>query len=318
MISIDDVATLITQPSVIVVLLLVVLYLTPAIVACVCVVSVLLFRILWNLNGIYKRHGVWEPLGKDDVALITGGANGLGLELSLQLAQRGVKVIVIDKAAEVPNTLEGHIVYERCDLSNSESLLSLIKKVIATHGYPTVLVNNAAVRDGGSLQELTSSQAENIVSVNTLAPLLLMRECLKTSRRIYTINVASVLGFVSPANLSMYSSTKAALISLHDSISHEYSSDVSKRFLLVAPGQLNTAMFQNVTPPRQWLAPVLDARALATTIVQKCNQGERGTVHGPVYTYFIPILRLLPYSLAELCRWFSEMDTSVKKGESDA
>ena len=122
--------------------------------------------------------------------------------------------------------------------------------------------------------------------------------------------------FRSPSNLSLYSATKASIISLHDTLTHEYASSSKIRFLLVTPGQLNTRMFKDVKPPKAFFAPVLDSTELARQIIERVELGERGVLNGPLYTYFIPLLRMLPFSLVELARWFSEMDTSVSAGHN--
>lgn len=229
------------------------------------------------------------------------------------LLVRNVKVIVLDKNTILDDFVREEVVHEHCDLSDETKLRECISRVYDQHGYPTILINNAAMRHNESLQHISYKKINQLITVNTLAPLTLMKETLKTTNnRLYVINVSSILGMVSPANLSIYSATKAALISLHDSVSHEHAGDGSKRFLLVTPGQLNTDMFADVTPPKQFIAPVLDARSLAQTIIHKCDLGERGVVNGPLYTYLIPLLRLMPHSVGEFCRWLSEMDTSVK------
>jgi short-subunit dehydrogenase len=284
-------------------------------VARVMVISSAVIFTCWLINRSYKRRGSWELLSSKDVALVTGGANGLGLDMVRLLLSRGMKVVVVDRETIQDKTLAQRVIYEQCDLRDGKAVLVMLNKVKAKHGYPTVLINNAAMRHSEPLKSLSYSRIHDIGKANVLAPLILMKETLKSKKRLYTVNIASILGIVSPANLSIYSATKASLISLHDSISHEHSCDMSKRFLLVTPGQLNTRMFRDVEPPKQWLAPILESHTLAQMIFEKCDAGERGVLHGPLYTYLIPMMTLLPYSVAEFCRWFSEMDVSVKKDE---
>lgn len=266
----------------------------------------------WYANSLYKRRGAWPRLSSKDTVLITGGADGLGLELVKEFLVRGLKVIVVDKDEISDVSIREKVLYEQCDLAEESDVLSLVRNVEIKHGLPTILINNAGMRNTETLEEITYSTIHAIIQVNTMAPLILMKEMLSRTRRLYVVNVASVLGLASPAKLTIYSATKAALISLHDSVSHE-NSDLNKRFLLVAPGQLNTRMFNDIQPPKQWLAPVVDAQTLARRIVRCCEIGERGTLHGPLYTYFIPVMRMLPYGWAELSRKFSNMDTAVNK-----
>lgn len=270
---------------------------------------------IYLLNKKYKTRGVWEGIGEKDIAVITGGSNGLGLELVKLLTQRHVRCVVVDREDISDKDVSRDVVFHKCDLSDAKLVLNTINQIKSQMGQPTILINNAAMRHFETLQELTYDQIKTVMTVNTLTPVMFMKELLTSPSRLYTVNISSILGLASPANLTLYSATKASLISLHDSVSHEMSHDNSKRFLLVTPGQLDTRMFKDVKPPKQFLAPVVNAKTLAEQIVRCIEQGERGTLHGPMYTYFMPILKLLPYSVCEFCRWFSEMDNSVSQGK---
>lgn len=263
-----------------------------------------------------RRGGPWGSLGAEDVAVITGGSNGLGLNIARLLIQHGVQVIILDiepiQREDVASSLL--TTYYYCDLRDDSQVAAAIRDILKNHDPVTLLVNNAGIRHSERFTDLSVSKEDSIWAINTRSPLLLLRAFLpresRGAKRLYVVTVSSILGLVSPARLSLYSASKAALISLHDSLSHE-NSDSQVRFLLVTPGQLNTRLFSDVRPPKQRIAPIVSSAALAAQIVARANAGERGTLHGPAYTYFIPLLRLLPYSLNEFARWFSEMDTSV-------
>ncbi len=263
-------------------------------------------------NTLYKQRGHWDNLGPDDIALITGGSNGLGLEISKLLVERHVNVVVLDK--EEPNeSIKDNLRFIRCDLNDEKQLIKSINEIKSTIGLPTILINNAAIRHSETLLDLSYTKIKDLFQVNAMAQVILLKEIIKDIKdsRLYVVTMASILGLVSPSHLSIYSATKAAIISLHDSLSHEIQND-QIRFLLATPGQLDTRLFSDVKPPRQFFAPVIHAQDLAVQIVEKIEFGERGTLHGPLYTYFIPILRMLPYSFSEFARFFSQMDTSVK------
>lgn len=273
----------------------------------------LIFLLIRYLNIAYKRRGPWEKFGSDDIALITGGSNGLGLEISKLLIEKGVTVISLDIVEPVEKLESDKFRFFHCELANEEQLLATITKIKADIGIPTILINNAAIRHSESLIQLSYSKIQDVFQINTMSQVVLLKEILKDitgSHRLYVVTMASILGLVSPSHLSVYSASKAAIISLHDSLSHEIQNS-RIRFLLVTPGQLDTRLFKDVKPPRQFLAPVIHAKDLAIQIVEKIDLGERGTLHGPLYTYFIPILRMLPYAFNEFARAFSQMDTSV-------
>lgn len=266
------------------------------------------------MNTLYKQRGQWNQLGEGDIALITGGSNGLGLELSKLLAAKQVKVIILDKVEPNDRSIAQKVKFLRCDLNDEADLIRSINEIKSTIGVPTILINNAAIRHHETLLNLSYTKVKDIFQVNTMAQVTLLKEIMTEVKdsRLYVVTIASILGLVSPSHLSIYSATKAAIISLHDSLSHE-NQNQNIRFLLVTPGQLDTKLFSDVKPPKQFFAPVIHAQDLAEQIVSKIQLGERGTLHGPLYTYFIPILRMLPYSVSEFSRSFSQMDTSIKK-----
>jgi len=286
----------------------------PTIFSQVLISLVVICGLIRRLNTLYKQRGYWDEVGEKDLALITGGSNGLGLEISKLLSQKQVRVIILDKEPPGESCFHNDKVhFIECDLNNESQLLRQINKIKTTIGIPTILINNAAIRHNESLLDLEYTKIKEILQINTLSQVILLKEIIKDVKptsRLYIVTIASILGLVSPSHLSIYSATKAAIISLHDSVSHEIQK-ANIRFLLVTPGQLNTRLFSDVKPPRQFFAPVINAKDLASQIVGKFELGERGTLHGPLYTYFIPLLRMLPYSFNEFARSFSQMDTSV-------
>jgi short-subunit dehydrogenase len=269
-------------------------------------------------NRRYKRRGAWDQLSSRDLALITGGSNGLGLAIMKQLIQRGVKVINIDIEPMPQQLSDVGVISFQCDLSEEKEVLDVLDTIKSNYGTPTVIINNAAIRHCERFENIAIGKIQKIMQVNTLTPILIIKHFLRDKpKRLYVANISSILGLVSPSNLSIYSLTKSSIISLHDTLTHEYLSNGNIRFLLVTPGQLNTRMFQNVKPPKAFFAPVLDTAQLSEEIVHKIQQGERGVLNGPFYTHFIPLLRMLPFSVIEFARWFSEMDVSVTEDGLD-
>ncbi|KAH3675165.1 hypothetical protein WICMUC_002821 [Wickerhamomyces mucosus] len=247
---------------------------------------------------------------KNDIVLITGGSKGLGKNLIDLFLKKQIKVINIDK--EPLDNEDSKIYHYQCDLNDQNQLKSIIDIIKEKHGYPSIIINNAAIRHSNNLLELSSTEISSLLTINLISPISIYKSFIQfNSKRQYIITIASVLGFISPANLSIYSSTKAALISLHDSLTHELSSNGQIRTLLVVSGQLNTSLFKDINPPKQFIAPVIDSKKLADLIVEKIENGERGILYLPLFTLIVPLLKSLPNFLTEFIRWFSEMDTSV-------
>lgn len=276
--------------------------------------AIICFYSISALNRRHKRSGPnWDKLGSEDVALVTGGSNGLGLELVKILLRLDVKVINLDKI-EPPSRHE-NLSFYKCDLGNLTALTNVIAQIKKSGRLPTILINNAAIRHTKPFLHLSMEEIQTTDNVNLQSSLLLLRSFLKEeSRRFYVINIASVLGLLNPVNLSMYSLTKAALISIHESLTYELRhKNPNIRFLLVLPGQLNTRLFQDVKPPKQFFAPVVKSEQLALKIIEKIQLGERGELYIPFFARYVPLMKMFPSCLRDLLRWLTDLDTSVRE-----
>ncbi|KAL4400227.1 oxidoreductase [Malassezia pachydermatis] len=100
--------------------------------------------------------------------LISGGARGLGAMLAIRLAERGAKVITLDvgkTTVKHPNLSAYH-----CDISKQINVASVARNIIYRHGSPTMLINNAGIRHGFPLLDLTTSAISKYVAIRTYHP----------------------------------------------------------------------------------------------------------------------------------------------------
>lgn len=264
----------------------------------------------------------WKSIGDNDIVLLTGGSNGLGLEISKLLQSRAKRVIVIDVE---PSPYESNVEFHKCDLNNEEATLALVEKIVSDlekeNQHISVLINNAGIRHSKSLVNLLYEEIHSVFNVNVMAPIILLKSVIGNHVRnvllrdrqakLLVVTVSSILGLVGPKNLSVYSASKAAMIQIHESLTQEVRHYPTIRLLLVTPGQLTTRMFADVPATKQFLAPLVDARNLASEIVKKIDRGERGTLCKPLYTNFIPMMKVMPTALQDWCRKFSDMDNKV-------
>jgi hypothetical protein len=101
------------------------------------------------------------------------------------------------------------------------------------------------------------------------------------------------------------------LLGLYETLRVELEQYPGIQTLLVLPGQMRTPMFQDIYPPRQFLAPVVEPRDLATEIVDKIAHGKSGEIRRPIYVHGMPYLRILPWPIQRALRWISNLDGSV-------
>jgi NAD(P)-dependent dehydrogenase (short-subunit alcohol dehydrogenase family) len=159
-------------------------------------------------------------LDADTVALVTGGANGIGNEVVRALLQQGCKCAVadLDEAAllafstELSPVFGSRLTTHRCDVSLLAECEQLVREVLAAHGGRlTLLVNNAGIVAANSLGAIRMEDFRAVIDVNLWAPIVLTKLCLpalaaeppsRWRRSAYVVNVSSLEGVVAiPGNL---------------------------------------------------------------------------------------------------------------------
>jgi NAD(P)-dependent dehydrogenase (short-subunit alcohol dehydrogenase family) len=270
-----------------------------------------------------------------DIALITGGSRGLGLEIAKELIlQKKIgKVIILDIISPEFQFIDkdlSKIEYHKCDVGNRRELQFVIEKVIENLNNQkkniSICINNAGIRHNESLLSLSQEKIDSIFNVNTMSHILVLKAILKnhveeviprelTNNNLFIVSVSSILGTLAPKNLSIYSASKAAIIQIHEALTQEVSHLPMIRLLLVTTGQLTTSMFGDVIPPMKFLAPVVNHIDLAKDVVCKIEKGEKGVLCAPLYANFLPIVKCLPIFMQDYCRWFSGIDTQIKENQ---
>lgn len=287
------------------------------------------------------RQIVWN----DELVVITGGASGLGRTLMqmLLVKHRGVKVAIIDvtEADEAARAwmktggeFEGRLWWGCIDVRNSAAMKIIAGRIKEDLGTPTILINNAAMAVNGLAlvasdyeAALTSQQAERTLLVNTMgafnalsAFLGYLSRSAEKGKGATIVTISSLLAHLSPARLADYAASKAALSSLHRTLTHEISVNpdraVREKFktILVEPGQLHTQLFADITEV-PWYAnffgPILEVNDVAKAILATLEAGESGVIRIPFYSKCMPFYAAMPGSMQVLMRWFSGIDRAI-------
>ncbi|KAI0005082.1 retinal short-chain dehydrogenase/reductase [Russula compacta] len=298
---------------------------TPILISSLYWVLVSSFWLLKWYSRLYRNQGslLFGPGAVDwgeQIVLITGGASGIGELLANTLAVRNVTVVVLDIKPIV--TENYNITYYKCDVTKLEEIEAVAKKVIEEIGHPTVLVNNAGVAQGKLILELSPEDIRQTFDVNILAHFWTLKAFLpemirKKSGHIFT--VASVSGLVGIAQMTDYNASKAATISLHESLRYE----LDKRYhapqirtSLIVPGHILTPLFSTIRLPDSWFFrfcfPSLEPIAVVKKIIAALDGQHSQTVYLPFYANFTPILRLLPSFLRDFAQWFTNADYAME------
>jgi NAD(P)-dependent dehydrogenase (short-subunit alcohol dehydrogenase family) len=197
---------------------------------------------------------------KGRVAVVTGGAQGIGLAISQRLLASGARVVIWDIDAErlqqacaalVPAGADASVVRgEVVELTDDAAVAAATAKAVADMGRIDILVNNAGITGGNATTwALDPAVWRRVIEVNLVAPYLTCRHVVQVMMSAgygRIINIASVAGKEGNPNASHYSASKAGLIALTKSLAKE----VATKGVLVnaiTPAVAKTAMFEQMT-----------------------------------------------------------------------
>ena len=155
------------------------------------------------------------------VALITGGASGIGRACAERLAEEGAIAIVTDiqdaLGAEVVTGIRaagGEAEYHPHDVTDEAAWMRVIDAVVAAHGGLHVLVNNAGIGVGGSIVEMELSEWQRQQAINLDGVFLGVKHGIRAMREAgggSIINMSSVAGLKGAPNLAAYNATKGGV-----------------------------------------------------------------------------------------------------------
>lgn len=186
------------------------------------------------------------------VALITGGARGIGKAIALKYASEGADIALTyfesaaqasDVVAEIESTGVKVKAYQ-CDASDFESTLALIEQVHKEFCHIDILVNNAGIAKDGLIMRMSEEQWDQVINVNLKSAFNSIRACtpiMARQRSGSIINISSVVGVSGNAGQGNYSASKAGLIGLAKSVAKEMGPR-GIRANCIAPGFILTDM----------------------------------------------------------------------------
>ncbi|MDO9285762.1 MAG: SDR family NAD(P)-dependent oxidoreductase [Aquabacterium sp.] len=194
---------------------------------------------------------------KGRIAVITGGAQGIGYATAERMLASGASVVLWDiDAARLATAVQalsaqGGVSGDAVELTDEASVAAATAAAVARHGRIDILVNNAGITGGNApTWELSPAVWRQVVEVNLIAPFLTCRAVVPqmiTQGYGRIVNIASVAGKEGNPNASHYSASKAGLIGLTKSLGKELA---NKGVLVnaVAPAAARTAIFDQMKP----------------------------------------------------------------------
>lgn len=188
---------------------------------------------------------------KEQVAVITGGARGIGKAIALKLASKGSDIVIADIIEEQAEETAGELeklgiksMAVKMDVSDSESVASSISNIKEKMGRIDIFINNAGITRDGLVMRMKEEDWDAVLTINLKSVFLCSREAIKVmAKQRYgrIVSIASVVAFMGNPGQANYSASKAGIVGLTKTIAREYASrGITAN--AVAPGFITTAM----------------------------------------------------------------------------
>lgn len=212
------------------------------------------------------------------IALITGGASGMGKACAIYLKKQGMKLVVWDKQHDSASTAD---LFITCDVTSEESVEQALKQTISQIGVPTVCVNCAGIapakRIVGKEGPMPLSAFKQVIDINLIGTFNVMRVVAhamsglaidpQSGERGVIINTASIAAFEGQIGQAAYSASKGAIVAMTLPAARELAQHAI-RVNTIAPGLIATPLLLNM--PQE----VQDKLAATVTFPKRLGRPE--------------------------------------------
>lgn len=194
----------------------------------------------------------------EKVALVTGGAQGIGYAIAERLAQAGASVVIADlhvdaaeKAAESLRAQGNKSSAVRADVTQREDVEAMVAQTLERFGHLDILINNAGMTGRAApLWELSDEDWTRVLKLNLTGVFTCCRAAMgpmREQRSGSIVNIASISGKEGNPNMIPYSVSKAGVIALTKALAKEVITE-GIRVNCVAPGVIETPLLAQLTP----------------------------------------------------------------------
>ncbi len=210
------------------------------------------------------------------VAVITGGASGIGFGLAKKAVAEGMKVVIADIEENALKTaaanlaeLGGDVLPVKTDVSDADSVQALADKTLEHFGAAHVLFNNAGVGGGGCLWELDKKDWDWVLGVNlygVIHGVSAFTKHMVAQKEGHIVNTASIAGLMSAPGTSTYTVSKHAVVALSESLYGELrNAEANVGVSVLCPAFVNTNIFayERNRPEDKAIAQTEEEKAIA-------------------------------------------------------
>lgn len=192
------------------------------------------------------------------VAVVTGGATGIGLAISHQLAKDGFRIVInyhsskeaAQQLVDSLTSLGAEAIAVQADISQMSGAETLIQTTLATFQRLDVLVNNAGITQDTLVLRMSERQFDQVIETNLKGVWAMCKFALKPlmqSDQPRIINIASVAGMMGNIGQANYAAAKAGVIGLSKTLAREMASR-QITVNVIAPGFIQTKMTDQLSP----------------------------------------------------------------------
>lgn len=174
-------------------------------------------------NWSFTARGTWD--WPTEVAVVTGGCGGIGKELVSGLRKKAVKVAVLDLLPP-PSEFEedDSVLYVKTDLTSPAAIDEAARKIRATFGHPSIVINNAGIASPHSILDTPPGFLPKIFGVNSIALWLTTQAFLPDmieKNKGHILNTGSITAYMALPSMVDYCASKAAALTFHEGLNCE-------------------------------------------------------------------------------------------------
>jgi NAD(P)-dependent dehydrogenase (short-subunit alcohol dehydrogenase family) len=205
------------------------------------------------------------------VVLVTGASTGIGLETIFRIQEEGGVVYAAHRRKQPDIDFRGARAL-RLDVTNEQEWRAAIDQIVNESGRLDVLVNNAGIRESGTIEETDLKLWYHLIDTNLTSTFLGCRAAVPAIRRSgggAIVNVGSITGIRGTENMVAYSASKSGVVAMTSSLALDLAKD-NIRVNAVCPAAIRTRMVTG------WLSQSPDQAAAEAALVRKHPLGRIG------------------------------------------
>lgn len=186
------------------------------------------------------------------IALITGGASGIGAGIAKRFAQEGAVVAICDidaqTGAKTAREINGEVHFFKLNIGSEEQVGKTVEHILKQFSRIDILVNNAGITNDRLVLRMTKEDWEDVININLTGTFLVTKAVIRSmikQRYGKIVNIASVIGLIGNPGQANYAASKAGIIGFTKSVAKELAAR-NVTVNAIAPGFINTKMTDTI------------------------------------------------------------------------